>query len=201
MSPSIILVVGGACYGQLAWPTRGHAQIKSLHRQADGEGRVWRQGICSVLLCWRSGRWPRWRRVVLLMSTILPSCGFLVNQFCIQFLDIKQQEGARKWAFSGASQRGNGAEAWRRRRRPEWRMCDALPAFGASRQAIVDNITALGRCGNGKAALNVWRTEGGAASAEGGSGRIRPDLVGTAGYCGRHACPAAAKCGGRAQGQ
>lgn len=77
-------------------------------------------------------------------------------------------------------------------RRPEWRICDALPAFGASRQAIVDNITALCRCGIGKVGGDVWRTDGGAASAEGGSGRIRPDLVGTAGYCGRHACPAAA---------
>jgi hypothetical protein len=104
--------------------------------------------------------------------------------------------------FKGFSEGGNGAQAWQRTWRPEWPVCDALPAFGASWQAIVDNTTALGRCGNGKVGLSVGRDDGAAASALGEKpGRLRPSLVGTAGSCGRHACPAAARCGGRAQDQ
>jgi hypothetical protein len=83
--------------------------------------------------------------------------------------------------FKGFSEGGNGAQAWQRTWRPEWPVCDALPAFGASWQAIVDNTTALGRCGNGKVGLSVGRDDGAAASARGGE--ARPASTKSCGNC------------------
>lgn len=137
---------------------------------------------------------------MLLMSTILPLCGFLVNRFCIQFLDIKQQTRTRNRALLAGCQSGNGAVAWlrgrrRERRRERWTWL-AMPASGAGGETIVDNVAAPCLCRKGKVRLDARRLDEAANLAERTPGRVRPGFTGIAEYCGLDGGPAAARNGG-----